>query len=74
MVSQETETGQTIWVNPTAPGRAPANVDQGKNATQRSYTRMVGSGPHFSHLQRCETCSKKTDHHCFLAYVFGDSQ
>jgi hypothetical protein len=32
MVAQATQVGPTLWVNPTAPGRAPTNMDQGTAA------------------------------------------
>jgi hypothetical protein len=40
MVAPATEAGPTLWVNPTAPGRAPENVDQG-TAAQLSAARHV---------------------------------
>jgi hypothetical protein len=40
MVAPETPEGPTIWVNPTVPGRAPENMDQG-TAAQISATRHV---------------------------------
>jgi hypothetical protein len=32
MVALETPSGSTLWVNPTAPGRAPENTDGGTAA------------------------------------------
>jgi hypothetical protein len=40
MVAPATQAGPTIWANPTAPGRAPENVDQG-TAAQLSAARHV---------------------------------
>jgi hypothetical protein len=40
MVAPETSAGPTIWENPTAPGRAPENVDLG-TAAQLSTARHV---------------------------------
>jgi hypothetical protein len=40
MVAPETQAGPTLWVNPTAPGRAPENMDQG-TAAQISAARHV---------------------------------
>jgi hypothetical protein len=40
MVTPKTPAGPTLWVNPTAPGRAPENMDQG-TAAQISAARHV---------------------------------
>jgi hypothetical protein len=39
MIAQATDSGTAIWVNPTAPGRAPANTDG--TAAQTSAARHI---------------------------------
>jgi hypothetical protein len=61
MVSPATEAGPTLWVNPTAPGRAPENTD----STEAQISAARHSCSYLPHLHLCTTGTKKTNHHCF---------
>jgi hypothetical protein len=59
MVSPATQSGPTLWVNPTAPGCAPENVDQGtavqiraaRHAWEEAFVNTSGqAGAQIPHL------------------------
>jgi hypothetical protein len=64
MVSPATEAGPTLWVNPTAHGRAPGNTDD--TAAQISTARHSWEeAVHTYHTYTSTIGTQKTNHHCF---------
>jgi hypothetical protein len=65
MFAPVTEAGPTLWVNPTAPGRALVNIDGTAaqiSAARHNWDKVVYTHRTYTYVQHA---LKKTDHHCF---------
>jgi hypothetical protein len=65
VVAPSTEAEPTLWLNPTAPGRAVENMDG--TAAQVSAARHIWEEAvlTFRTFTSVQQALKKTDHHCF---------
>jgi hypothetical protein len=65
MTTPATDAGPTLWINPQAPGRAPANTYITSAQISAARPHLGGGRPNLSHLHLRATGFEKTNHQCF---------